>query len=79
MGQKPLCKQGGQTGEESFKLGTVEGRDYDPQSSEEVVTWVGKQRMLGNVDKTELVISETRQKETNLKCMHKYGNAKRTA
>lgn len=49
------------------------------QLSEEVITWAGKQMLLGNVDKWELVINETRQKEIQPKCTVKHGNVKRTA
>ena len=59
MGQNHLYQQAGQPGEENFKLKMTGQGDDDPQSSEGVVEWVGKQRVQGVMEKRELVISKT--------------------
>lgn len=51
-GQKCICQQIGQPGEETFKLRKIGERNDDPQSHREVVDWLGKQKMQGGVDKT---------------------------
>ena len=58
-GQKHLCQQAGQLGE-NFKLEATEERNDDPQSSEEGVDWVQKQRVQGFADWSELVMDEHR-------------------
>lgn len=63
MGQNHLYQQAGQPGEENFKLEITGEGDDDPQSSERVVEWVGKQRVQGVMEKRELVISKTGLKE----------------
>ena len=49
------CQQADQPGEESFKLGMTGERQNEPRSGEELVTQVGKERVWGGVDKTDLL------------------------
>lgn len=58
-GETHLFQQAGQPGEGNFKLQMTGEGDDDPQSSEGVVKWVGKQRVQGVMEKRELVISKT--------------------
>lgn len=61
MERKHHCQKAGQSGEESFKLGSTAKKQDDSQLSEE--TWMeptiqaGMERVQGDVDKTDLLNS----------------------
>lgn len=70
MEQKHLCQQTGQPGEESFKLGMTGDGEDDPQSSEKVVDWLGKQRVQRDVERRDLKMNKTGHKGVHPKCIH---------
>lgn len=63
VGQNLLSQKAGQPDEESIKLEMMgEGGGEDPQSSEEVVVWVGKQGVQGEVGKRDLKTKQAGQR-----------------
>lgn len=59
MGQKHLCEQAGQPGEESFKIVMMGEGEDDQQSCEEAADKVRKQNVRGDANSEDLVINNT--------------------